>query len=142
MKNGASGEVRAAVDDFVAKLAGIMRRESLAHVTRALGDSFAAHTGGNGNGKSNGNGNGHAEPRPGSGQKRSPEDLAATVKALGEYIAEHPGQGVEQIKVALNKQTSELMLPIQKLLTARVITRKGQKRATKYFPAGKAAAKA
>lgn len=136
MKNGASVEVRAAVDVFVAKLADIMRRESLAHVTRALGDSFAAHT----TGKSNGNG--HAEPRPGSGQKRSPEDLAATVKAVGEYIADHPGQGVEQIKVALGKQTSELMLPIQKLLSSRVITRKGQKRATKYFPAGKPAAKA
>jgi len=78
-----------------------------------------------------------------SGQKRDPEALAALVKAAGGYILAHPGQGVEQIGAALKYATAELALPIRKLLAAKVITRKGQKRATKYFPAAaKAAPKA
>lgn len=132
---GMSNEMRAAVDGFVGQLAEILRRESLEQVMRALGSPApSAERVKNGNGHSNGNG--HTRRVTGkAGQKRDPEVLAATVKEVGEYVHAHPGQGVEQIKAALNRTTAELSLPIQKLLSAKVITRKGHKRATKYFPA-------
>jgi hypothetical protein len=69
-----------------------------------------------------------------TGQKRDPEALAALIGKTGEYINANPGQGVEQIGAALNTGTAALALPIKKLLASKVITRKGQKRATKYFP--------
>lgn len=122
----ATSEMQRAVDAFVAQLTDIVRRENLALVTQAL------------NGK---NGNGHRDGIGKPGQKRNPKVLADTVKEVDQYIQAHPGQGVEEIRMALNRTTAELTLPIQKLLAAKAITRKGQKRATKYFPAGKAAAK-
>jgi hypothetical protein len=76
-----------------------------------------------------------------SGQKRDPEALAAIVEAVGGYIQANPGQGVEKIGAALKLSTPEMALPIRKLLADRLITRKGQKRATKYY-AAKVAAKA
>lgn len=125
---GMSNEMRAVVDTFVTQLTDVFRRESLDQLTRALGG------GSNGASKSNGNGHARTAVTGKPGQKRDPKVLADTVREVGEYIHAHPGQGVEQIKVALNRTTTELALPIQKLLAEKVISRKGQKRATKYFP--------
>jgi len=68
------------------------------------------------------------------GAKRPPEEIAKLVERLGQYIQQNPGQGVEVIGKALNTPTSELSLPIKKLLGAKKIRFEGQKRATKYFP--------
>jgi hypothetical protein len=70
-----------------------------------------------------------------SGAKRPPAELAALVEKLGAYIKGNPGQGAEAIGKALSLPTSEMTLPIKKLLAAKRIRSEGQKRATKYFPA-------
>jgi hypothetical protein len=69
------------------------------------------------------------------GAKRPPAELAALVEKLGTYISKNPGQGVEVIGKALATPTSDLTLPLKKLLAAKRIRTEGQKRATKYFPA-------
>jgi len=120
-----ASEMQVAVDAFVSKVMDIVRRD----VVRAL-----ASVGGPG-------------PRPvraasgapravvTAGQKRDPKVLAETVQQVAEYIQANPGMGIEQIGPAVNHTTSELALPIRKLLEARVIVRKGHKRSSKYFPA-------
>jgi hypothetical protein len=68
------------------------------------------------------------------GAKRPPAELAALVEKLGSYIKSSPGQGVEAIGKALSTRTSDLTLPIKKLLAGKRIRSEGQKRATRYFP--------
>jgi hypothetical protein len=74
-------------------------------------------------------------PKRPLGAKRPPAELAALVEKLASYIKSNPGQGVEAIGKALNTATSELTLPIKKLLAAKRIRSEGQKRATRYSPA-------
>jgi len=68
------------------------------------------------------------------GQKRDPKELAKLVERLADHIKANPGQRIEQINKALGVPTKDLNLPIRKLLSAKRITTKGQKRATTYFP--------
>jgi len=74
------------------------------------------------------------EKRP-LGAKRPPAELAKLVEKLGEYIRANPGLGMEAIGKALSTPTSDLTLPVKKLLAAKRIRFEGQKRATKYFAA-------
>ncbi|MBN8609128.1 MAG: DNA-binding protein [Deltaproteobacteria bacterium] len=67
------------------------------------------------------------------GGKRDPQDLAKLVDAVAAHIAKNSGQGVETIAKYLGVSTKELALPIIKLLDAKKITRKGQRRGTRYF---------
>jgi hypothetical protein len=69
------------------------------------------------------------------GEKRDPNDLAATVEKLLAYVRANPGQRMEVIGAALGLPRHELALPIKKLLADKEITRKGVKRATTYSAA-------
>ena len=77
------------------------------------------------------------KPRPRKGEKRTPADLASQVIELRAYIAKHPGERIEQIGKALGVATKDLALPVKKLIAARSVATKGQKRATKYYPKGR-----
>ena len=66
------------------------------------------------------------------GQKRDPQELADLVERLATYIQANPGQRIERISQVLAMARKELTLPIRKLLAAKRITSKGQKRATTY----------
>ena len=68
------------------------------------------------------------------GAKRPPAELAALVERLGGYIKSNPGQGMEAISKALGTNTSDLTLPVKKLLAAKRVRFEGVKRATKYYP--------
>lgn len=68
------------------------------------------------------------------GQKRDPKELEALTSKLRSYIAKHPGQRIEQIGRGIGLATKELALPAKKLIAAKQISTKGQKRATTYFP--------
>jgi hypothetical protein len=70
------------------------------------------------------------------GQKRDPKELEALTSKLRSYIAKHPGQRIEQIGQGLGLATKDLALPAKKLLAAKQISTKGQKRATTYYPKG------
>lgn len=71
----------------------------------------------------------------GKGAKRDPKDLETLVDAVRTHISQHSGEGVEAISKHMGVSTKELALPIIKLLDAKKITRKGQRRGTRYFPA-------
>jgi hypothetical protein len=51
-------------------------------------------------------------------------------------IQANPGLRVEQIGRTLGAATKDLTLPLKKLLSQRLVRSEGQRRATRYFPAG------
>lgn len=69
------------------------------------------------------------------GEKRPPALLAKTTSELLGHIKSHPGERIEQIALGLGLSTQELKLPTLKLLAARKVKTKGQRRGTKYFAA-------
>ena len=77
-------------------------------------------------------------PPGGRGAKRTQEDLEAMSTQLASFVKANPGMRVEQINKELGTTTKDLALPIRKLLADSVITSKGQKRSTTYFPGRKA----
>jgi len=116
------------IQAFAMELEALVRQAAVDAVTASLGGAAARTS---------------ASPRPvakvlsakrSSGGKRPPELLAQTVTKAAEWIKANPGHGVEDMAKALGVVTKDLALPIQKLLANKTITRRGVKRATKYFP--------
>jgi len=108
-------KLRACVESFVADLDVLMRRSALL----ALEETFGGGLGDSG--------------RSRSGAKRSASELEHLQDALLETITLNPGLRVESLSEVMNVPSRELTLPIRKLLGARKIKKKGQKRATSYF---------
>jgi hypothetical protein len=67
------------------------------------------------------------------GQKRDPKLIEATTEKLLAHIRRNPGERIEPIGKALGIPTKDLALPVKKLLAAKQIKTKGQRRATTYF---------
>jgi hypothetical protein len=67
------------------------------------------------------------------GAKRDPAEIAKLTDRLSQYVKEHPGQRIEQIASGIGVPTKELTLPAKKLIAAKQLKTKGQKRATQYF---------
>jgi hypothetical protein len=68
------------------------------------------------------------------GAKRDPKDIEALTEKLASFVKKTPGQRIEQIGKALSTSTKDLALPVKKLVAAKRLSTKGQKRATTYFP--------
>lgn len=142
-------EIEARVEEFVGELSALVRKAAIASVAEALGTGSAAPAPRRGPGRPRKTvaapsssaapaSNGSAPlrlPRLRKGQKRDPKDLQRIVEAVGAHVTAHPGEGVELIAKHLGVATKEITLPIAKLLGSKAITRKGVKRATRYFPA-------
>jgi len=77
-------------------------------------------------------------PRGGRGAKRTAEDLEAMSEKFATFVKANPGLRIEQINKELGTTTKDLALPIRKLVADKVISTKGQKRSTMYFPGKKA----
>ncbi|MFO7177781.1 MAG: DNA-binding protein [Pseudomonadota bacterium] len=128
--------VRAVVDRFVEDLTAAITEEVRSAVEAALMGSGPA--------PARATARAAARPRAravrvaprAKGEKRSPEELEALTAKLRGYIAKNPGQRIEQIARGLGTTTKELTLPAKKLLAAKQISTKGEKRATTYFPRG------
>ena len=71
--------------------------------------------------------------RKGKRAKRSSADVDATAAALLTYVAANEGQSIEQIGKGMGVPTKELKLPVIKLMEAKKLNTKGQRRGTKYF---------
>jgi predicted transcriptional regulator len=118
--------VQNVIDDFVEKLTQIARETAAQVVLGGLGPIKKAAT-------TRTVVNGH-------GAKRSSESLEAMQTKVLTFITRHPGLRIEEINRELGTTTKDLALPMRKLVAAKTLKTKGQRRATTYF-AGAAAVK-
>jgi hypothetical protein len=140
-------EMNRAVQGFVAQITELARRSAIDTLESAFG-------GRGGRGGTGGNSSAGAvaeltdnlprvgRPRGGRGAKRSAADLEALSERFAAFVKANPGLRIEQINKELGTTTKDLALPIRKLISEAVISAKGQKRSTTYFPGRSAKRKA
>jgi hypothetical protein len=125
-------QIRKTIEAFVEELSGLVRAAAVQSVTEAFGGGSAPSARGAAAGPRAARSAGRGRTK---GQKRAPEDLVALVGQLFSAIKTNPGQRMEQIAKGLKSSTQELALPAKKLIAEKKIKTKGERRATKYFPA-------
>lgn len=122
------------VQAFVTEIAELARQQALETLSAALA------AGGRGRATRGRNGTAPVRVarrgRDAGGNRRSPEEIDRASQALLSEIQSNPGLRVEQIGRALGAATKDLSLPLKKLLSQRMVRSEGQRRATRYFPAG------
>ncbi len=115
-------KIRARIEAFVVELTGLIREAAVAKVAEALGGEVAPR------------GRRSGAVRATGGGKRTADEIDAQCEQITSFVTKNPGLGVEGIASGLSVSSKELTLPIRKLLASKELTRKGHKRATKYFP--------
>ena len=151
-------QLKSRVDSFVAELSEIVRKAAIEAVGNALKGGAAAAPGvakaaGKKRGPAPAAAPAAAAPKAAAkapkaaaapsaskrkaGQKRSPDEITKTTEKLLAYITKNSGQRIEEIAKGVGNSTKELTLPVKKLLNEKKISAKGEKRATRYFVAGK-----
>lgn len=128
-------EMNHVVQGFVAQITELARRAAIGTLESAFGGragrtnnapALAAEKGPPG------------RPRGGRGAKRTAADLEALSSKVAAFVKAKPGLRIEEINKELGTTTKDLALPIRKLIADGMLTAKGQKRSTKYFPGRKA----
>lgn len=125
-------QIRTTIEAFVEELSALVRSAAVQSVTEAFGGPLPGGTKGRAAKAALSASGAKARAK---GQKRAPEDLAELVDQLLNTIKAAPGQRMEQIAKTLKSTTQELALPAKKLIAEKKIKTKGERRATKYFPA-------
>ena len=139
-------EMNRVVQGFVAQIAELARRAAI----DTLESAFGGGGGGGGRAARSGGAAGAAtaaiasasfgrvgRPRGGRGAKRTAADLDALSDKFASFVKANPGLRIEQINKQLGTTTKDLALPIRKLISDGVVSAKGQKRSTTYFPGRK-----
>lgn len=126
-----SDQIRTLVEDFTSKLELMIRRTALEQVAAALGEATQTRRG---PGRPRGAGK-SATTRTKRGGKRSAEHIEEMGAKLLAHVKSHPGQRGEQIAAALKTDVGTMRLPMQKLIAAKKIKTKGQRRGTTYMTA-------
>ena len=135
--SNSNGELQALVDSFTTQLTTLIRRTTIEQVVAALGGNApAAAPVRRGPGRPAGT---SAPRRPAGGGKRSSEQMETMTNDLVAYVKANPGQRGEQIAAALKTDVKTMRLPMLKLIAAKAISAKGQRRGMTYYPAGGAA---
>jgi len=75
-----------------------------------------------------------ASPRRPKGAKRPAGEIDKLKDVVHGHIKDHPGERIEQINAHLGTRTSDLSLPLKKLIADGAVRTEGDRRATKYFP--------
>lgn len=128
-----NGELQALVDSFTTQLTTLIRRTTLEQVVAALGGNApTAAPVRRGPGRPAG---ARAARRPAGGGKRSSEQMETMTNDLVAYVKANPGQRGEQIAAALKTDVKTMRLPMLKLIAAKAISTKGQRRGMTYYPA-------
>ena len=130
-------QISSRIKAFASELEELVRRAAIDAVTQSLGSGASAPSARSAPSAAAASAPAAKAPARravSKGGKRPPEELAAMVTKAGDWIKSNPGHGVEDMAKALSVQTKELALPIAKLLKSKTIKKRGQKRATKYYP--------
>jgi hypothetical protein len=127
-------EMNQVVDEFVAQVTELARRAAL----NTLEATFVSHGAGHASTVAPPRGAAPVGRPRGRGAKRTAEDLDALSSKFASFVKSHPGLRIEQINKELGTTTKDLALPIRKLVAEGMISAKGKKRSTAYFPGRKA----
>ena len=133
MPNDVEAEIRTRLEQFATRLTALIQQSAMSSVEDAFGGSTPTRRGRGGRA---GAVAAVRAPRAKKGQKRDPGLLEALTEKLGSFIAKNPGLRIEQIGQTLGVATKDLALPVKKLIAAKRISTKGQKRATTYYAGG------
>ena len=136
-------DVQTLIATFAEQLTQVIRRKTLEQVLAALGGEVPAPAPAK-RGPGRPAGVKSAPRRKAKGAKRSPAEMEQFTAALVDYVKANPGQRGEQIAAALNTDVKTMRLPMLKLIDAKAVSTKGQRRGMTYFAGGggaKAAAK-
>jgi len=135
-------QIASLTEQFVAGVADLARKAAMDQLAGSLGAALSAP----GAGRSRRGGRGAAVSpvaRRALGAKRSAEEMDQIKNQIRDFVVSHPESSMEDMKKALGYKTSELALPMKKLIAEGAVKSTGQKRATKYFPgSGKRSKKA
>jgi hypothetical protein len=133
-----NAEMRSRIDRFLDELAALVKNAALESVQAALGGAASAKRG-RGRPRSTPAPSGAPRGRPAKSSrgKRSSAEVDQTAGRIQTFVRSNPGLGLEAIAKGIGTTTKELKLPIIKLLASRALSKKGQKRGTKYFASGR-----
>jgi hypothetical protein len=133
-------QIQQRVEAFTQELSQLVRQAALEAVEEAIRGEMA--------------GGGAARPaarragaarasggRGGRGGRRSAEDIAALQAQVLTHITANPGQRLEEISAGMAIPSKELKRPIANLLESGEVTKKGERRGTRYSPAGRRGAR-
>lgn len=128
-------EMNTVVQGFVAQITALARRAAISTLESAFGDRAGRASSAPvlASGKET-----TVRGRGERGAKRSAADIEALSSRVTAFVNTKPGLRIEEINKELGTTTKDLALPIRKLVADGVLTAKGQKRSTKYFPGRKA----
>ena len=126
--------IRVRIDAFVTELNALVRQAAVESVDAALSGSvtMARRTTGRPSKSAT-----SKHKTAGKRIRRSSADVDATAVAVIRQVKANPGQGVTDIGAALGLSSKDLKLPIKKLLEEKKVRTTGQRRGTKYHPAGR-----
>jgi hypothetical protein len=124
-------ELRSKIDSFLEELSALVKRAALDSVHAALGNGATPTRRGPGRPRGTTR-SATAAPASANG-KRTSDQVDATAQRIATFVRANPGTRLEQIASGLGTSSKELKLPVIKLLGSKTLTKKGQKRGTKYF---------
>ncbi|MBK7878801.1 MAG: hypothetical protein IPJ77_24340 [Planctomycetes bacterium] len=128
-------DIQSLIANFTEQLTQVIRRKTLEQVLAALGGDQPAAPVRRGPGRPRGAASA-APARRAKGGKRSAAEMEQFTAELVAYVKANPGQRGEQIAAALKTDVKTMRLPMLKLIAAKAISTKGQRRGMTYFPAG------
>lgn len=132
--NALRTSLQSLTESFAAQLETLVREAAFEHVTTALnnlGGAAPARAVRRKAGRP-----GRKPGRPTGGGKRTAGDMDAMQDQLLAHVKANPGQRGEQIAAALRSDVGTIRLPMKKLIAARKVTTKGERRGMMYFPGG------
>ena len=145
-KTSADKAIRAHVEAFVAELSVLVHQAALETVQDALAGAApprqAAASKKPGRPRKTAKPAARKKGKGGRRVRRSSGDLQQMSDSLLAHVRRNPGQGIEQISREIGIASADLKHPVTLLLEAKSLRKEGQRRGTKYFPAGRGKATA
>lgn len=130
-------QIQQRVEAFTRELSQLVRQAALEAVEEAIRGEMA----GGGAARPAARRAGAARRPGGRGGRRSAEDIAALQAQVLTHITANPGQRLEEISAGMAVPSKELKRPIANLLESGEVTKKGERRGTRYSPAGRRGAR-